>query len=230
MIMTTFKENLHYIQSRIQSCAKKANRSPKEISLVAVSKKQAIDKIKTAYNLGLRHFAENYVQEFSQKFAALKELTDIQWHYIGSIQSNKTRFIASHAQYVHSLCSEKIAHRLNAQRPSELAPLKVFIQINLAQETTKPGLALEELNDFVDLLQPLKQLELIGLMCLPPATNEQAEQLFYFNLMKQTLLNLNKTGYNLKALSMGTSQDFESAILAGATMLRLGTILFGPRI
>lgn len=207
---------------------------PPNTPWVAISKRQNQHAIQTLYELGHRDFGENYVQEWQIKQKALP--TDIRWHFIGTLQSNKTRFIAEHADGVHALTQVRIAHRLQDQRPAALPPLKVWIAINLAQESNKTGLKPEVNEALLTLTEEILQLphlHLMGLMGHPPVTLEFAQQQawgFQLSALQQELKTYFPARQGvLNTLSFGTSHDFEAALQVGPTCLRLGEVVFGPR-
>lgn len=229
--------NLNQLRQKIAQCALKANRNCNEIELLAVSKMQSIEKIKGAIEAGQRIFGENYIQEAIQKIAYFKENTKqdetLIWHLIGPIQSNKTALVANHFDWVQTLDRAKIAQRLNDQRHSDLPRLNVLIQINLSQEESKSGISVQELTEFAEKILTLDKLLLRGLMIIPKSTNNIQEQLAIFEQAHDLFTKLQtqclQTSAQIDTLSMGMSGDFESAISAGATMVRLGSSLFGQR-
>jgi pyridoxal phosphate enzyme (YggS family) len=197
------------------------------VGLIAVSKTQPAEAIREVYALGQRDFGENYLQEALAKQEELADLDDIVWHFIGPIQSNKTRPIAEHFDWVHSVDRIKTAERLDQQRPAHLPPLNICIQVNVSGESTKSGAALSELADLSDRIGQLHRLHLRGLMAIPaPIDHSDDDQGKPFRLLREASENLPKP---LDSLSMGMSDDLESAILEGATWVRIGTALFGPR-
>ena len=221
-------ENLKQVQTRIIDACLNANRLPSDVNLLAVSKTKPIEDVARAMEAGQCHFGENYLQDAIPKIQALPHA---RWHFIGQIQSNKTRDIAAHFDFVHGLASEKIAPRLNAHRPEDKAPLGVFIQINLASETSKGGLAPEALPALVDHIRTLSRLEFMGLMALPPQSFGQRARRDFFITLRQLLEQLPTDPEIDRAnqLSMGMSDDLETAIASGATWVRIGTAIFGAR-
>lgn len=185
--------------------------------------------VATLYELGQRAFGENYLQDAVDKITALAHLNDIEWHFIGPIQSNKTRVIAEHFQWVETLDREKIAQRLNDQRPKELAPLKVLIQVNISRETQKSGIAPEQVESFAKVLEQLPQLSLQGLMCIPEATDSEHVLAAQFDEMQQLLQQLANNHPQCTVLSMGMSNDLALAIKHGSSEVRIGTDIFGRR-
>ncbi len=219
---------LAQVMQQIVNCARTCDRDPHEINLIAVSKTKPVVDILAAYAVGQRAFGENYLQEAEAKILALSEYA-IEWHYIGRIQSNKTASIAKHFDWVHTLSSLKHARRLHEQRPEQLAPLKVCIQLNLSQESSKSGIAEHELQTFAQQVSQLSRLSLRGLMSMPAATATPSEQQALFSRLRQLLKKLQQQGLPLDTLSMGMSNDMQTAICEGATMVRIGTAIFGSR-
>lgn len=195
------------------------------IQLLAVSKTKPASDVIQAYQVGQRHFAENYPQELAEKAAELADYTDICWHFIGPLQSNKTKLVAQSAQWVHSLDRLKIAQRLNEQRPANLGRLKVLLQINISNEDSKAGIAPNQMLALANEVAQLPQLELKGLMAIPaPGDSEPA-----FVAMQQLSRQLKQQHPQATELSMGMSDDWPLALRYGATMIRLGTAIFGAR-
>ena len=221
-------ENIRQIQQNINDDCAKYGRSAGSVKLLAVSKTKSAGLVKQAYQAGLKDFGESYLQEALEKIASLQEL-DICWHFIGSIQSNKTRDIASHFDWVHSIDRFKIARRLNEQRPDELPPLNICLQVNISQEDSKSGVTLEQLPALADEIAKLDKLKLRGLMAIPVKADSLQQQRDIFRQMRQALDVLNKRGHQLDTLSMGMSNDMEAAIAEGSTLVRIGTAIFGAR-
>lgn len=193
--------------------------------LLAVSKTKPSSAIAAAYLAGQRHFGENYPQELAEKATALQQYRDIVWHFIGPLQSNKTKLVAEHAHWVHSIDRLKIAQRLAAQRPATMPALKVLLQINISNEASKAGIAATEMPALADEISQLGTLELKGLMAIPaPGQSETA-----FAAMQALSIKLQKKYPNASELSMGMSDDWPQALRYGATMIRLGTAIFGAR-
>jgi hypothetical protein len=217
-----------HVRSRITYAALTAGRHPDAVTLVAVSKGKSAELIRAAATAGVTNFGENYLKEALVKLELLRELP-LTWHFIGQIQSNKTRPIAENFAWVHSVDRLSIAERLSEQRPFHAPPLNVCIQVKLAAEATKGGVAPAELTELAHGIAGLPRLKLRGLMCIPPqavtVTDERAE----FSQLRGLLEKLNAGGLSLDSLSMGMSADFESAIAEGATLVRIGTALFGTR-
>jgi pyridoxal phosphate enzyme (YggS family) len=193
-----------------------------------VGKAQPLERLAAAATAGVEDFGENYLEEARAKIAALQDRA-LTWHFIGRLQSNKTRPIAEAFAWVHTLDRLKLAARLAAQRPFHAPPLNVCLQVNLAGERSKGGVAPQELPALAAAVAALPRLKLRGLMCLPPPEQERARQRYWFAQLRMHLEQLNGAGAALDTLSMGMSDDFEAAILEGATIVRLGTVLFGPR-
>lgn len=230
--MTTILANIAKVCDRIQQAAQKSSRHVIDITLMAVSKTQPASAIAEAHlQGGLQHFGENYVQEAEEKLAALGHLPLV-WHFIGPLQSNKTRLIAEHFQWLHSLDRLKIAQRLQEQRPAGLPPLNVCVQLNIDDEPSKSGLSLAEVPEFVRSLQPMDRLAVRGLMVIPKADQPAEATLASFQRAAACLHELQREfpGLPLDTLSMGMSADLELAIAAGSTIVRIGTDIFGKRL
>lgn len=226
--MTDIKERLLAIHQRIEACALTCHRDKNEIQLLAVSKARSVSDIKAAMSCGQRHFGENYLQEAQAKIAVLSDQA-ICWHYIGPIQSNKTRAIANSFDWVHSVDRLKIAHRLSEQRSPEKPPLNICLQVNISAEPTKAGLAANDVGAIATEVASMKQLRLRGLMGIPRATSDFEQQRLQFRQLRHLLQRLQLQLPLLDTLSMGMSNDMEAAIVEGATWLRIGTAIFGPR-
>lgn len=227
--MQKIDEKLANVTARLHLAANSTGRDPGEVQLIAVSKTQPAEAIVEAYRAGQRHFGENYLQEALDKQQTLVELPDLQWHFIGPIQSNKTRAIAEHFSWVHSLEREKIARRLSDQRPATLPPLQVCLQVNLDDESSKSGVSLAALPELARTVDALPRLQLRGLMAIPAPRENQSEQRAAFARLRRALEALNAEGFRLDTLSMGMSADLEAAVVEGATLVRVGTDIFGPR-
>lgn len=195
---------------------------------MAVSKGQSPDKIREASASGLTRFGESYIQEALAKIDSLADL-DIEWHFIGPIQSNKTKPIAEHFAWAHSIDREKIAKRLNDQRPEHLPPLNVCIQVNPTGEVSKAGISLDQVPSMATFIDSQPKLKLKGLMSIPPKSDQFDQQQNIFNLVQLAQINLSDIGFDVDTLSMGMSNDMEAAVSQGATILRIGTGIFGPR-
>lgn len=223
--MSTIADNLSTLADRIRSAAQAAGRDPGQVRLLAVSKTKPAAAIREVYAAGVRDVGENYLQE---ALAKQLELTDLPltWHFIGPIQSNKTRAIAEHFDWVHSVDRLKIAQRLSEQRPAGLPALNVCVQVNVSGEASKSGCNPDELPALAQAIAALPHLKLRGLMAIPEPTDDPAAQAAAFAHVRQLQDSLN---LGLDTLSMGMSHDLEAAIAQGATWVRIGTALFGAR-
>lgn len=226
--MATIGVNLQAVRQRIADAANACGRDPGTVGLIAVGKTFGADAIAAAYGHGQRAFGENYAQEALGKIGALAAL-DIEWHYIGPVQSNKTRAIAENFAWVHSVERAKVAERLSAARPPTLAPLQVCIQVNIGDEDSKSGVAPPQALALARTVSVLPGLRLRGLMAIPPATEDEAQQRRYFAAVRHLSDDLVAAGIALDTLSMGMSSDLEAAIAEGATLVRVGTAIFGAR-
>ena len=214
------------VVEHISAAARDSGRDPADVSLLAVSKRQSLTQIRALAALGQRRFGENYLQEALAKMDALAS-APLEWHFIGKIQSNKTRAIAERFDWVHSVERLKIAERLSEQRSDEQEPLNVCIEVNVDDERSKSGIPLAEAEAFAIAIGDLPRLKVRGLMALPAPRDDYQQQRRAFQTVSDAFAILKPHGFD--TLSMGTSHDYRAAIAAGATMLRLGTILFGPR-
>jgi hypothetical protein len=219
---------LRQTRTRIASAATQYGRSPQSVGLVAISKLQPATALRELAALGQRDFGENYLQEALPKLRALED-QDLVWHFTGQLQANKTRAVAEHFAWVHTLDRERIAVRLNDQRPVGSPPLNICIQVRLAEEAGKGGIAIAEVASLARQVSQLPRLKLRGLMCIPPPSESFAAQRHWFEKLADCLNQLQHQGFALDTLSMGMSADLEAAISAGATLVRIGTALFGPR-
>ncbi len=226
--MTPIAANLQAVIVRICDAARAAGRDPASIRLLAVSKTHSAETVRLAAACGQRAFGENYVQEAVDKVTAL-QTCDLEWHFIGPIQSNKTRLLAASFDWVHSVDRLKIAQRLSAQRPSDLPPLNVCIQVNVSGETSKSGVTPHEIAPLVSAVSTLPGLALRGLMTIPEPTDNTVLQRERFASLRRMRDELIKAGYALDTLSMGMSDDLEAAIAEGATIVRVGSAIFGSR-
>jgi len=227
--MTQISDNLQTIGAKLKKFSLQYNRVENSVKLLAVSKKHDSTKIQEAYEYGQRAFGENYVQELWDKYHELSDL-DIEWHFIGPLQSNKTKKIAEISDWVHTINRLKIAQRLNDQRPENLAPLSVCIQLNISGEDSKSGISEDEVTNLAKEIIKLPNLKLRGLMVIPAPEDNFDKQLEVFakiSAIKDTL-NLEQ-GIELDTLSMGMSNDIEAAIAGGSTLVRVGTAIFGQR-
>ncbi|HSC69649.1 MAG TPA: YggS family pyridoxal phosphate-dependent enzyme [Cellvibrio sp.] len=227
--MHKIDDKLAKVTARIHQAAAAAGRNPQTVQLIAVSKTQPVAALAEAYAWGQRAFGESYLQEALDKQAQLVDLAGIEWHFIGPIQSNKTRAIAAHFAWVHSVDRVKIAQRLSEQRPEGLPPLNICVQVNIDDEATKAGVSLAQLPALVADIHALPRLTLRGLMAIPAATDNPAQQRAAFAKLRSAQDSLNLQGYGLDCLSMGMSGDMEAAIAEGATFVRVGSDIFGAR-
>ncbi|WP_019339776.1 YggS family pyridoxal phosphate-dependent enzyme [Stutzerimonas stutzeri] len=223
--MSTIATNIAKVGTRIREAAQAVARNPGEVHLLAVSKTQSAEAIRQASDAGLRDFGENYLQEALQKQTELAELP-LTWHFIGPIQSNKTKQIAEHFDWVHSVDRLKIAQRLSDQRPESLPPLNICLQVNVSGEASKSGCEPQAVSVLAHAIAALPRLRLRGLMAIPEPTEDPAEQRAAFARLRQLRHELD---LGLDTLSMGMSHDMEAAIAEGATWVRIGTALFGAR-
>jgi pyridoxal phosphate enzyme (YggS family) len=223
--MSTIAENIAKVGARIREAAQASERDCAGIGLLAVSKTKPAAAIRQANACGLVDFGENYLQEALEK---QRELTDLAlvWHFIGPIQSNKTKPIAEHFAWVHSVDRLKVAERLSAQRPAQLPPLNICLQVNVSGEASKSGCSPDELPALAQAVTQLPNIRLRGLMTIPEPTDDRAQQHAAFSRLRELQNSLN---LNLDTLSMGMSHDLEAAIAEGATWVRIGTALFGDR-
>jgi pyridoxal phosphate enzyme (YggS family) len=224
--MASIAERLQHVRSQIRHAASLAGRSRDSIQLLAVSKTKPAAEIAALYALGQRHFAENYQQEALLKQQDLAGF-NISWHFIGPIQSNKTKAIAAQFAWVHSVDRLKIAQRLSEQRPDCLPPLNICLQINISQEQSKSGASIEELPTLVAEVSQLPNLRLRGVMAIPEPENNYSRQRQPYRLLYQAVQQLNRP--EMDSFSFGMSGDLKAAIMEGATMLRIGSALFGER-
>ena len=220
--------NLHRVWQRISAAEQLADRHSGSVSLLAVSKTKPDELIRAAWDAGQRAFGENYAQEAEEKAQRLTDL-NIEWHFIGPIQSNKTRGLAQTMAWIHSVDRLKIAQRLSDQRPADLPPLNICLQIKLSNEPTKSGIVPSELPALAQQVIKLPKLRLRGLMAIPAATSDYQEQRQAFNQLQTLLSELQKQHPEVDTLSMGMSGDLEAAVVEGSTMVRVGTDIFGAR-
>lgn len=228
--MSVVAANLQAVRQAVAAAAQQAGRAPGEVALLAVSKTVPASVVRAAFEAGQRAFGENYVQEGIGKIAELADLRDrISWHFIGPLQSNKTRAVAGHFDWVHAIDRLKIAERLSAQRPAGMAPLQVCIQVNISGEDTKSGVAPDDVLALARAVAALPGLQLRGLMAIPEPADDPAAQRRPFAAMRELLATLRAAGLPVDTLSMGMSGDMAPAIAEGATMVRIGTAIFGAR-
>ncbi|MRJ43053.1 MULTISPECIES: YggS family pyridoxal phosphate-dependent enzyme [Idiomarina] len=226
--MNNIAERIKEVRNQIKQATQAAQRQPHSVQLLAVSKTKPAADVAAAHAAGQVDFGENYVQEGVQKITQLQHLP-LTWHFIGPIQSNKTKDIAEHFAWVHSLDREKIARRLSQQRPAHLPPLQVLIQINIDDESSKAGIAPAQLEQMAQLIASLPQLQLRGLMTIPQADASADQQAHSFAAMQRLFLQLQTQYDQIDTLSMGMSNDLAAAIAHGSTMVRIGTAIFGAR-
>lgn len=226
--MSTIITNWQAVHTAVRAAAQAAGREPDAVRLLAVSKTFPPAAVREAYAAGQHAFGENYVQEALQKIAALQDLP-LEWHFIGPIQSNKTRDIAAHFDWVHGVDRLKVAERLSAQRPAGLPPLDICLQVNVSGEDSKSGIAPQDVEALALQVAGLPRLRLRGLMAIPAPSDDPVAQRQPFRRMRELLDRLNALGLGLDTLSMGMSHDFPEAIAEGATIVRIGTAIFGGR-
>ena len=226
--MATIQTNIQQVRTRIRVACAAAQRPLSSVRLLCVSKTYGPQAVRNAYDVGERCFGENYVQEGLDKITALADLRDsLEWHLIGPLQSNKTRAVAEQFDWVHSIDRLKLAERLSAQRPLSLSPLNVCLQVNTSNEVSKSGVRPVDLAALAQAVSTLPHLRLRGLMAIPEATADVGEQRQAHRRLRELLLSLNMP--ELDTLSMGMSQDLEAAIAEGATLVRVGSAIFGER-
>jgi len=228
MVPQNSLEQVRKVRNRIESATQAAKRNVDSVTLLAVSKAQPANSIRVVAEAGVRDIGESYLQEALGKIEELKDLP-LTWHFIGRVQANKTRVIAAHFDWVHGVDRLKIAERLSEQRSFHAPPLNVCLQVNIGGELSKGGVNPSELPPLVAAVGALPRLKLRGLMCIPPDEDDPTRQRMWFAAMRRALEELNAAGAGLDTLSMGMSGDFEAAILEGATIVRIGTALFGER-
>lgn len=227
--MPRIAENLKTVRARMAAAERKCGRIAGETRLLAVSKTFPAESIREAYAAGQREFGENYAQEAVSKVMNLVDLSDLVWHFIGPLQSNKTRQIAEHFHWVHSVDRLKIAQRLSEQRPSAMPPLNVCIQVNVSGEASKSGVSPAEVPALAAAVAALPHVVLRGLMCIPEPSDDAWVLAARFGLLADMRRQLQQGGLALDTLSMGMSDDLEHAIAAGATLVRVGSAIFGRR-
>ena len=226
--MTTIADNLQRIHDRISQVCGKAGRPPNSVALLAVSKTFGADAVVQAHAAGQTAFGENYIQEAVEKIIALAHLR-LQWHCIGPIQSNKTRLVAEHFDWVQTVDRLKIAQRLSEQRPPHLAPLQVCIQVNVDGGATKSGIAPDQALELAQAVAALPRLRVRGLMCIPEPAPDFVAACAVFTRARALFDQLNVAGMGLDTLSMGMSADLEAAVASGSTLVRVGSAIFGSR-
>jgi hypothetical protein len=230
--MTSLQENLHMVQQRIATQCAASGRDPQSVQLLAVSKTFALSAVLEAHQAGQQHFGENYIQEGVEKISACRarpDCGDLVWHCIGPIQSNKTRLVATHFDWVHTVDRLKIAQRLSEQRPPDMPPLQICIQVNIDGGVNKAGIAPVEVLELGRQVAALPRLRLRGLMTIPEPAPDYAHALAVHQSAKNLWDQLRAAGLEMDTLSMGMSADLEAALAAGSTMVRVGSALFGSR-
>ncbi|WMW79918.1 YggS family pyridoxal phosphate-dependent enzyme [Undibacterium cyanobacteriorum] len=239
--MSLISENLQAVHQAIAQAAQRFGRNPTDIALLAVSKTFPAEDVLSAWQAGQGAFGENYVQEAVDKIARVQQLSQaqefgantssaaIEWHFIGPIQSNKTRLIAENFAWVHSIERDKIAHRLSEQRPDHLPALNVCLQVNISGEASKSGVAPEQCLELARYVQSLPRLRLRGLMAVPEASEDEAQQRRAFAALASLSQRLVAAGISVDTLSMGMSGDLAAAVAEGSTMVRIGSAIFGKR-
>lgn len=227
--MSAIADNLQAIRDRIARAACAVGRKPSDISLLAVSKTKPLSDIEMAIAAGQTAFGENYVQEGVDKCRSLAVDRGIEWHFIGPLQSNKSRSVAEHFDWVHTVDRLKIAERLSAQRPASLPPIQVCVQVNISGEASKSGCSPETASALCHAVAALPGLQLRGLMAIPEASNDLQQQREPLRRLRELFEQIRDSGLALDTLSMGMSHDLEAAIAEGATIVRVGTAIFGER-
>lgn len=227
--MSVLQQNLHTVETQIAQAAEAAGRLKESVQLVAVSKTFPADDIREVYAAGQRDFGENYIQEWYEKTETLADLPDIVWHVIGDVQSNKTKYVAERAHWVHTVSRLKTAQRLSAQRPPHMPPLQVCIEVNIAAEPNKHGISPTEAVALAVEVAKLPNLQVRGLMCVAKAESSDDELRAQFQNMQRLLADVNAAGVAADVLSMGMSADMAAAIECGATHVRVGSAIFGKR-
>jgi len=227
--MTSIEHNLQQVRKRIATAAARCGRAPEEITLLAVSKTKPASAVAEAIAAGQQAFGENYVQEGVEKVAELAAHPDLQWHFIGPLQSNKSRLVAENFAWCHTVDRERIAQRLNDQRPAALPPLNVLIQVNISDENSKSGIMLEAIPALAAQIAALPRLRLRGLMAIPAPEPDYDRQFAVCQQMAGALNALKQDYPDVDTLSLGMSDDMDAAIAAGSTMVRIGTAVFGAR-
>jgi len=226
--MSTLASALQTVRERIDRAARAAGRDASDIQLLAISKAWPADRLREAWQAGQRAFGENYAQEGVQKIGQLSDL-QIEWHFVGPIQSNKTRALAENFTWVHGVDRARIAERLSAARPPHLPPLDICLQVNVSGEASKSGVAPEHASALARSVAAMPRLRLRGLMVIPRRECDQAAQRHWFRIARELKDRIVAEGTALDTLSMGMSDDLEAAVLEGATIVRVGTAIFGPR-
>ncbi|MFG6448988.1 YggS family pyridoxal phosphate-dependent enzyme [Roseateles sp. BYS180W] len=228
--MSMISDNILQVRQRLTHACEQSGRQSEQLCLLVVSKTFAAEQVRAAHATGERDFGENYVQEALDKICTLSDLrAQLRWHMIGPLQSNKTKDVAEHFDWVHSIDRLKIAQRLSAQRPAHLPPLQVCLQVNVSGEASKSGVSPGELPELAHAVAALPRLQLRGLMSIPEPAQDLAAQRAPHRALTQLLQTLIKQGLALDTLSMGMSADMEAAVMEGATIVRVGSAIFGQR-
>ena len=227
--MTSIQHNLQQIRQRIHAAAESCGRDPQQITLLAVSKTKPVSDIREAWLAGQRCFGENYVQEGVDKVAQTADLAGLEWHFIGPLQSNKSRLVAENFDWCHTLDRQKLAQRLNDQRPPHRGPLNVLIQVNISDESSKSGINVSDIPDLARQIAELPHLKLRGLMAIPAPSEDYQSQLAVCRQMADAFHALQAEFSGIDTLSLGMSDDMDAAIEAGSTMVRIGSAIFGAR-
>jgi PLP dependent protein len=227
--MTSIEHNLQQVRERIATAAARCGRAPEEITLLAVSKTKPASAVAEAIAAGQQAFGENYVQEGVEKVAELAAHPELQWHFIGPLQSNKSRLVAENFAWCHTVDRQRIAQRLNDQRPEALPPLNVLIQVNISDENSKSGIMLEAIPALAAQIAALPRLRLRGLMAIPAPESDYDRQFAVCQQMADAFRALQQNYPDVDTLSLGMSDDMDAAIAAGSTMVRIGTAVFGAR-
>lgn len=227
--MATIFTALQDVKARIHAACTTASRNDNEVTLLAVSKTFPSCDIRTLYEHGHRAFGENYAQELATKYQELVDCPDLEWHFIGPLQSNKTNLVAQYAAWVHTIDRFKIAERLSKQRPEGLPPLNICLQVNVSGEQSKSGIQADELLELAQKVSQLPHLKIRGLMCIPEATENTEILAAQFATLVKLKEQLTQHGFSIDTLSMGMSADLELAIASGSTLVRIGSAIFGAR-
>ncbi|MBS0894780.1 YggS family pyridoxal phosphate-dependent enzyme [Tatumella sp. JGM130] len=227
--MTSIQHNLQQVRERITAAAEGCGRDPQQITLLAVSKTKPVSAIREAWLAGQRCFGENYVQEGVDKIALTTDLDGLEWHFIGPLQSNKSRLVAGHFDWCHTLDRQKLAQRLNDQRPPQSDPLNVLIQVNISDEASKSGISVAEIPQLARQIAALPRLKLRGLMAIPAPSDDYQSRLAVCLRMAEAFAALQSEHAGIDTLSLGMSDDMDAAIEAGSTMVRIGSAIFGAR-
>jgi pyridoxal phosphate enzyme (YggS family) len=227
--MHNIEKNLAHIRQQIEQAAKEYNRDSDNISLLAVSKKKPAVDLRSAYDCGQRDFGENFLQEAQVKIGELSDL-EIVWHFIGPVQSNKTRALAESFDWVHCVDRLKIAQRLSDQRPDSMPPINICIQVNIDLEASKSGVAVGDIFELAQAINRLPRIRFRGLMAIPAQQSDFKNQRKPFAKLRQVLEDLQQRGFDCDTLSMGMSHDMQAAIAEGSTLVRIGTAIFGERL